>query len=87
VLTPSEPVVGRRGDQECGGNRGEEEGRNEDLTLAVRDPRELVREWDGQQECEQHLHPRQHDSELVQKLDQLAIEAIALVLALAHRRV
>jgi hypothetical protein len=37
---------------------------------------ESDREWEREQKPEQHLHNRQRDAQLVQKLDQLAIQPV-----------
>src|SRR3712207_4572387 len=47
--------------------------------------REPLREREREEEREQHLHAGQRDPELVQELDQLAVEPARLVLV-RHRR-
>src|SRR4030095_12278540 len=54
------------------------------VLLTVADVREAVRERDGEQEREQHLAAGERDAELVQKLDQLAVEPLVLILV-GHR--
>jgi hypothetical protein len=77
-------MVCRGRDQQRGRDGGEEEGDEEDLLLRLGNPLEPVRERNREQECEEHLHPREHHPELVQELDQLAIELLVPRLA-RHR--
>jgi hypothetical protein len=48
--------------------------------LEVGRMRESLRERNGEQEREQHLHARQRDAQLVEQLDQLAANTLAVVL-------
>src|SRR4051812_35200809 len=84
AFAPAQPVVRRRRDQQDRGRGGREKGDEEEVALELGDPGPAVGERDRQQEREQHLHPGQRHPELVQELDQLAIEVLPL--ALAHRK-
>jgi len=68
------------GDQQDRRYRGREEGDEEDVALELGDARPAVRERDGEQEREQHLHAGEHDAELVEELDQLAVEIVLVAL-------
>ena len=55
------------------------------VALQLRRLGEALRERDGEQEREKHLHARQRDAQLVQQLDQLAVDPL-LVRLLRHGR-
>ena len=77
-------VEGR--DQEGRGDGGAEEGDEVHVALHLRDVAPAVRERDDEQEGEQHLDAGKRDPELVQELDQLAVEVVlAPLLVVAHR--
>ena len=84
-LAEEDPVVRARSDQQRGRqDRGEQ--RDEvDVTLQMRRLREATRERDRQEKREQHLHAGQRHAELVQELDQLAVDPLLLVLV-RHER-
>src|SRR5207247_10418025 len=87
VLAPAQAMVGRGRNQQDRRRRGAEEGDEEDVALKVRHALPAVCERDGEQEREQHLDARQRDPELVQELDQLAIELVLRTLrVVAHRK-
>src|SRR5919201_2845015 len=76
---PQQAVESGGGDQEHRRRRSREERDEVHAALEVGRLAEAVREGDGEEEAEQHLHARQGDTELVQKLDQLAVEPIAIL--------
>ncbi|HEY2937964.1 MAG TPA: hypothetical protein VGJ25_15275 [Gaiellaceae bacterium] len=80
LLPEQDPVVGaRRHQQHRRGDRRDE--RDEvDVSFPPGRPGKAARERDRQQECEQHLNARQRDTELVQELDQLAVDPFLLTL-------
>ena len=60
--------------------RGDEQQRHEvDDPLEVVDRLEALLERHGQQEAEEHLHAGHDDPQLVEQLDQLAVEPLGFV--------
>ena len=76
ALAPAQPMVRRRSNQQDRGGCGGEKRHEEDVALQLGDAGPAVRKGHGQQEREQHLHAREHDAQLVQQLDQLAVEVL-----------
>ena len=83
MRAPQDAVLRAGGDQERRGDRGAEERHEEDPALGRGHPRPALRERHGQQEAEQHLDARERDAQLVEKLDQLAVEPLASILVVA----
>jgi hypothetical protein len=82
ALTPPQPVIRARRDQQHRRERGRDECREEDVPSRLAQLRKAVCERDGEQEGEQHLNARQRDAQLVEELDQLAV--VALLRAFWH---
>src|SRR5581483_1636934 len=79
-----EPVVGALRDQEGRGGGGGGERDDVERLGRAGDLAEAARERQRQQEREQHLHAGKRDADLVEELDQLAVDAL-LPRLVAHR--
>ena len=80
ALAEPQAMIGRGGHEEHGAHgRAEERG---EVGGAVRagELLEAKREWQGELEREQHLSARQHDVQLVEHLEQLAVDALLAIL-------
>ena len=75
----------RRRDQEDRAGERAEERDHEGVLLHVGDTAEPLRERDGEQEGEEHLDAGERDPQLVQELDQLAVDPF-LACLLRHGR-
>src|SRR5215213_4715990 len=84
TLAEAQPVVCRRRDQERRRDGAQEQREEVNGAVERRQRLELVRERQDEEEREQDLDARERDPELVQQLDQLAVEAF--LLGLGHRR-
>src|SRR5215212_7956325 len=84
TLAEAEPVVCRGRDQERGRDGAQEEREEVDRAVECRQALELVRERQDEEKREQDLDAGQRDPELVQRLDQRAVETF--LLGLGHRR-
>jgi hypothetical protein len=71
-------------DQQRRGDRRRQEGEEEDEPLGVRHALPALRKRHGEEEAKQDLDARQGDAELVQELDQLAVESFAVILAVVR---
>ena len=80
VLPEAEPVVRARRDQERRGERRAQERGEVDAAVAGPELAEAPLEREHEQEGEEHLHARERDAQLVEKLDELAVEAFVVVL-------
>jgi hypothetical protein len=87
VLAPREPVVGGRRDQQRRRRRGAEEGEEVRVLLQVRDAVEALGERHTEQEGEEHLDAGERDAELVEQLDQLAVELLLVALVAGHAHI
>jgi hypothetical protein len=63
---------------------GEQQRGEVHVALEAVDPLEALLERHGEQEAEQDLHARHDDAQLVEQLQQLPVEPLALVLVLAR---
>jgi len=71
--------MGAGHDQEDRGSRSREKGDEVRRLLAAGDGGETLREWDRQEEREEHLHAGERDAELLEQLAELAIQSSAVV--------
>ena len=78
-------MVGARCDQEHGSGERAQQGDHEGVALQFGGLLEPLRERNREQEGEQHLNTWQRDAQLVQQLDQLAVDPLLMRL-LRHRR-
>jgi hypothetical protein len=76
VLAEMEPVVGRGRDQQRRRDGRAEQRPEKDSPLEVGCLGKALAEGHRQEECEQDLHPRQRHTQLVEELDQLAVDAL-----------
>src|SRR5205085_6148395 len=83
VRAPAQAVVRARCDEADGRERRRDERDEEDVAVEPTELREAVREGDGEQKREEHLHTWERDAQLVEELDQLTVAA--LFFALGHR--
>ncbi len=83
AVSEADPVVGARRDQEHGAGQSAEERDHVRVALQVRRLLEALRKRDGEQEREQHLDAGERHPQLVEELDQLAVDPL-LVRLLRH---
>ena len=83
AVAEADPVVRARRDQEHGAGKGAEQRDHERVALQVRRLLEALRKRDGEQEGEQHLDAGERHPQLVEELDQLAVDPL-LVRLLRH---
>jgi len=81
MLAEMEPVVRRGRDKERRRDSREQQGPEEDAPLEVSCLGELLSEGNRKQKSEEDLHSRQGNPELVEELDQLAVDALRVVFA------
>jgi creatinine amidohydrolase/Fe(II)-dependent formamide hydrolase-like protein len=78
-------VVGGRGDEEGGRQRGAEKHGQVDAALESAQAGEALRERDDEEKGEQHLDPRQGDPKLAEKLVEVAVESLGRRLVARER--
>ena len=76
AVAEADPVVRARRDQEDGARQRAEQRHHVRVLLQVGHLREALRERDGEQEGEEHLHAGKRHAQLVEELDQLAVDPL-----------
>src|SRR5262249_33418040 len=86
AFTPAQPVIRGWSYQERRGDGGAEEGNEVRVALHLRHPVPSPGERDDEEEGEEDLYARQPNLQLVQELDQLAVELLVRAFLLGHRK-
>ena len=81
AVAEADPVIGARRDQEDGAGKCAEQRHHVRVLLQVGHLRETLGERDGEQEREEHLHAGERHPQLIEQLDQLAVDPLLVALA------
>ncbi len=76
AIAEADPVIRARRDQEDGAGKRAEQRHHVRVALQVGHLLEALGERDGEQEGEEHLHAGERHAQLVEELDQLAVDPL-----------